>query len=122
MQTYAVRLVVALLPVFTGCRRYTVAPYDAGTDADLGSAVDAMPDGDSSLNRSVDAMADQRLSFDLVTESGQDTLEERVLSLDAGTDSAADAAAVCGDGLIEGGEECDDDNTIDDDGCTSQCK
>jgi cysteine-rich repeat protein len=122
MQTYAVRLILALLLVLTGCRRYTVAPYDAGTDADLDSAVDAMPEGDSSLDRSVDAMADQRLSFDVVTESGQDALEERVLSLDAGADSAADATARCGDGLLEAGEECDDDNTIDGDACTSQCK
>ena len=28
---------------------------------------------------------------------------------------------VCGDGVIEGGEECDDENTDDDDGCSSLC-
>jgi cysteine-rich repeat protein len=32
------------------------------------------------------------------------------------------AAAVCGNGLLEGTEECDDGNTDDADGCTTDCK
>ena len=31
------------------------------------------------------------------------------------------AAAICGDGIIEGAEECDDGNTNDGDGCSGIC-
>ena len=34
---------------------------------------------------------------------------------------ASPAWAVCGDGTLETGEECDDDNTDDLDGCDSSC-
>lgn len=30
--------------------------------------------------------------------------------------------AICGDGIVEPGEECDDGNTIDGDGCSSECR
>ena len=35
--------------------------------------------------------------------------------------SQAGPPTVCGDGVIEGGEVCDDSNTVDDDGCSSNC-
>ena len=48
---------------------------------------------------------------------------------DATTDTATDVTggpttgpdAVCGNGQVERGEECDDDNEIDDDGCNTMC-
>jgi len=42
----------------------------------------------------------------------------------ADSDCASDptCAPVCGNGLVEGGEECDDGNTIDGDGCTAACE
>ncbi len=33
-----------------------------------------------------------------------------------------DPKAVCGDGMMEGAEECDDGNTVDGDGCSAQCE
>ena len=38
-----------------------------------------------------------------------------------GGDSSACPAGVCGDGLVNTGEECDDGNTADSDGCSSSC-
>jgi cysteine-rich repeat protein len=35
---------------------------------------------------------------------------------------AAPCTTVCGDGVILGGEECDDGNTASGDGCDSTCK
>lgn len=40
--------------------------------------------------------------------------------LDSGLDSGL-AEPICGDGLLEGDEECDDGNAIDGDGCSSGC-
>lgn len=38
-------------------------------------------------------------------------------------DDKSDASdAVCGDGIVEGAEECDDGNTVDGDGCSSSCR
>lgn len=42
---------------------------------------------------------------------------------DSGSDKTPDASdAVCGDGTVEGAEECDDGNTVDGDGCSSDCR
>src|ERR1043166_2508828 len=45
---------------------------------------------------------------------------------DAGQDAALDAGdvaivAICGNGIVEPGEVCDDTNTLDGDGCSSNC-
>jgi cysteine-rich repeat protein len=34
---------------------------------------------------------------------------------------ASSAFAVCGDGTLDAGEECDDENTVSGDGCSSTC-
>jgi fibro-slime domain-containing protein len=39
-----------------------------------------------------------------------------------GADACADAPAVCGDGQIEAGEQCDDGNTMSNDGCSATCQ
>ncbi|HEX3853803.1 MAG TPA: DUF4215 domain-containing protein [Polyangiaceae bacterium] len=39
----------------------------------------------------------------------------------AGASGAEGIPAVCGDGIIEGGEECDDHNTTPADGCSAKC-
>lgn len=36
-----------------------------------------------------------------------------------GSGGAGGGASLCGDGLVDVGEECDDDNTVDNDGCSS---
>lgn len=41
---------------------------------------------------------------------------------DASTDAPADAAASCGDKVVQDGEDCDDGNDVDDDGCDKTCK
>jgi len=45
-----------------------------------------------------------------------------VLSIAAAVAFAPVARAVCGDGIIDGGEQCDDGNLVDGDGCSSVCR
>ena len=42
-------------------------------------------------------------------------------STDPGTESSGGVPSVCGDGVIEGLEACDDGNDADEDGCNSDC-
>ena len=44
-----------------------------------------------------------------------------VLSVGLASVSQAGPQSVCGDGVIEGAETCDDNNTMDGDGCSSNC-
>jgi cysteine-rich repeat protein len=60
---------------------------------------------------------------------GDAGLGDVVVGLDSGADAGHDAgvdtgtsAAVCGNGVIEGAEQCDDGNLLDLDGCDSKCK
>lgn len=43
-------------------------------------------------------------------------------STDTGSGTDTDTGAVCGNGIVEGGEECDDGNATAGDGCTPDCK
>ena len=54
----------------------------------------------------------------------QSCLDREVCSFDNGacTPSPAHCAAVCGNGIIELGEECDDINTVSGDGCSNICQ
>ncbi len=49
------------------------------------------------------------------------TTEPAAEPVDEGLDEAAPGEAVCGNELVEEGEECDDGNTISDDGCSDVC-
>lgn len=42
-------------------------------------------------------------------------------TMDNGEDPTETGGSVCGNSLVEDGEECDDGNTVDDDGCSSTC-
>lgn len=42
-------------------------------------------------------------------------------SPDAGVVTDAPAAGVCGDGIVDGNEQCDDGNTVSGDGCSATC-
>lgn len=39
-----------------------------------------------------------------------------------GGSSSGNPAGTCGDGIVQAGEDCDDKNTDDDDGCSTKCK
>lgn len=49
---------------------------------------------------------------------GADQIAEPALFFDA---AACPAPGVCGDGVVNGGETCDDGNTLDGDGCAADC-
>jgi cysteine-rich repeat protein len=40
----------------------------------------------------------------------------------SGTTSICTPIAVCGNGIVESGETCDDNNTVNGDGCSNTCK
>ncbi len=44
------------------------------------------------------------------------------IEFDAGRDVQQPGAAVCGDKIVQDGEDCDDGNKVEDDGCDSSCK
>lgn len=75
-------------------------PFDAG--AIDGGSLDAGPDAGVADGGSLDAGA---------------PLPDAGSAPDAGP-----APGVCGDGALDDGEECDDDNTDDRDGCSSACR
>lgn len=56
------------------------------------------------------------LTSTTVEPTGSTTVEPT-----AGLDSTTAPAAECGNGIVEAGEECDDENVLDDDECSSVC-
>lgn len=92
----------------------TGAADDASSSGDAtGSASDPSATGSASLSDttpSTTAMADD--------SSGSDASAEG--STDDGS-STGDAPTSCGDGIVDDGEECDDGNRVDSDGCNVDC-
>jgi cysteine-rich repeat protein len=94
---YALGLVLGGLGVFIGCGDPS-ADDDADVGDDVVSDVDVLPDVDVPLD--VD---------DVVAEADGDTVEE------------TEIAPVCGNGILEDGEECDDGDDVGGDGCEGDC-
>lgn len=74
----------------------------------------------------VDVMIDSTGEDTAVADSGQDSQgEDTAVPTDTATPDTAppdtSPPAVCGNELLETGEECDDGNTASDDGCSSDC-
>lgn len=44
------------------------------------------------------------------------------IEVDSGTCSSGEFCAICGDGIVEGTEACDDGNVVDGDGCNATCE
>lgn len=65
------------------------------------------------LGGSTSCASDEVLAYDEAPDAA-------VTVPEAGT-SSADAAATCGNGILDPGEGCDDHNTVDGDGCSSKC-
>lgn len=55
------------------------------------------------------------------TESSTDTNDTTNLDTDSTDSSETGPDPVCGDGVVEGDEQCDDGNTFDNDACKSDC-
>ena len=53
--------------------------------------------------------------------AGCSTNDHNNNSPDAGVVVDAPTAGVCGDGVVDGNEQCDDGNTVSNDGCSSTC-
>lgn len=84
-----------------------VDPVDAdGGTTDSGSSTDTAANDTSSQTD-----ADSGGTTDVASDTS---------STETGTDT--DAGPVCGNGIVESGEECDDGNTTTGDGCTAECE
>jgi cysteine-rich repeat protein len=98
------------------------APADARSDLAADAAVDAPdPESDAGVD-APDAPPDQA---PLAADVGPDVIEAGPPDVATGPD-AQDAApdeapVVCGNGVRQAGEACDDGNQIDEDGCTNAC-
>lgn len=76
-------------------------------------------DGDEVGDSESTTISDGNGSTDTTTESSSsDTTTE---STDTDTAGETDPGPVCGNGLVEGEEKCDDGNTLDGDGCSADC-
>jgi cysteine-rich repeat protein len=82
--------------------------------AACGSAVDFVDDDGSTT----DAPGDD--AIDVVEETAPDAVDDP--ADDPAPDAAPDGTSgECGNGSVEGGEDCDDGNDVDGDGCDSDC-
>jgi len=88
---------------------------DVGTDAApdaRGGGPDVAPDAPT--DTSPDATPD-------ASDTGSDAGPDVPIEPDATEDVVEDTGPVCGNGVVEGDEACDDGNDIDTDGCTTDC-
>jgi cysteine-rich repeat protein len=99
----------------------TDADTDSDTDADTDSDTDADTDSDTDADTDSDSDADTDSDTDADTDS--DTDADTDSDTDADTDSDSDAD-LCGDGNIDDGELCDDEEAFPDggDGCDASCQ
>ncbi|WP_082282799.1 DUF4215 domain-containing protein [Myxococcus hansupus] len=94
---------------------------DAGTEPDAGTESDAGTEPDSGTESDAGTEPDAGTESDAGTEPDAGTESDAGTDLDAGT--APDAGgAVCGDGVVESPEVCDDGNTVGGDGCSATCR
>ena len=64
-----------------------------------------------------DTIAATETGADVGTETGTDVGTDNATETDTGTD-----APLCGNGILEAGEVCDDNNALNDDGCLANCQ
>jgi cysteine-rich repeat protein len=106
-------------------------PTDAttGTGTDASAMVSPSVD-EASADGSLDAASDDATDalesdagLDAASDGAADTLEDVVDGAAASADAAdtGDAAPLCGNGTLDPGEQCDDGNRLDLDGCDSSC-
>ena len=93
-----------------GCSKYCMFEDDSADSSDSDSdSTDSGSDSSDSGSDSSDSGSDYP---DDSTESGD--------SPDSG-DPDADGNTICGNGIVEDGEQCDDGNTLSGDGCSEYC-
>jgi cysteine-rich repeat protein len=81
---------------------------DAASDSDPGAGRDGGPDGGGQAGSGGKDDGGKRDAGDPPSDGGA-------------TPDASGPASVCGDGVVEGGEDCDDENEEDGDGCDGAC-
>jgi cysteine-rich repeat protein len=99
------------------------AGADAGTDAGSDAGADAGHDAGTDAGSDAGADAGHDAGSDAGADAGHDA------GTDAGVDAGSDAGAhdggtttaSCGNGILEGNEECDDGNNLNFDGCNASC-
>lgn len=110
---YLVCCTLLLSVAAVGCGDDAGADADAGDDAgaDEPVEVDVPPDapGDAPFDLPADAEAEDDAAGDAPADDGPDLVADEA------------APGSCGDGLLDPGEECDDGNTTDGDGCDGDC-
>jgi cysteine-rich repeat protein len=89
---------------------------EAGSEADSGAESDANTSGEEESGGDTSGSAGESGS------GGENTSGENTSGEEAEGDSSSEGTSgECGDGVIDSDEECDDGNTDDDDGCSSEC-
>ncbi|MFV8749256.1 fibrinogen-like YCDxxxxGGGW domain-containing protein [Nannocystaceae bacterium ST9] len=125
-------------PVLTLCLLATtpLLPACGGDDADSGDEIGdtstsatGSETGDGDTNTETSGTADSTDDATMTTETTADTsTDDATTETTADTSTTADSSTdssegggVCGNSIIEPGEQCDDGNLSDEDGCLSSC-
>jgi fibronectin-binding autotransporter adhesin len=97
------------------CGDDSTGTTESGTD----SATDSTTDSTTTVSTTVTTSISDGTTTDATTTDATTT---DATTTDATDSSSTGATSVCGDGVIEGDEVCDDGNEEDDDGCSADCQ
>jgi len=127
MRSLASKLALALALALAVCSCKGTDKHGGDTDSDVDTDTDTDTDSDADADSDTDADTDSDVDTDTDTDTDSDADTDSDIDsdtdadTDSDTDSDTDTSAICGDGSIQGKEECDDSNDLDHDGCTSDC-
>jgi len=101
------------------------------TSADSASAITSSTGGDTSNSQTSGGVSDSQSSSGTATSTTTGTVTDTATGTTTGTTTTGNDSQtsttttgpdpICGDGIVEPAEHCDDGNDIDDDGCTNDC-
>lgn len=95
-------------------------PWGLALALTLTAAVGCTPDGPAGLEDEAGAEDSGEAADEIGTETATEDESSTEDSSDT-TSSTEGGDPVCGDGVVEGAEQCDDGDLVDGDGCNSQC-
>ncbi len=99
-------------------------PTDTDTSTESGETADTNTESGETAETTTTDTTDDATTEDTTTDDTTDETTTADTTTDDTTETAdttTDGGGVCGNSIIEGGEECDDGNLSDEDGCLSSC-
>ncbi|MBW2276884.1 MAG: hypothetical protein JRF63_05290 [Deltaproteobacteria bacterium] len=114
-------LAVWAMCVPAGCADAAVVD-PGGSDSDSDSDSDNDSDSDSDGDSDSDSDSDTDADSDTDSDSDSDSDSDADTDSDSGTDTGSDTSSICGNSVVDEGEECDFGDTDAGDGCSPDCE